>query len=102
MELAKTRFSESKTVNISCTIEDVTHDATVTYDEYERASQDLLNRLRIPIKSAMSDASLKLSDIDSIILVGCAYLEIGNPSEAKKCFERAEELVKTDLNWLLS
>ena len=70
IDTAKARFSESRTVSINCAIEGESHEATINFDEYERACQDLLNRLRIPIKSAMSDASLRLSDIDSIILVG--------------------------------
>ncbi|MCL2572594.1 MAG: molecular chaperone HscC [Defluviitaleaceae bacterium] len=72
VDLAKTRFDESRTVNISCIIDDKTYESQITFDEYENACQDLLNRLRIPIKNAMSDASLRLSDIDSIILVGGA------------------------------
>jgi len=72
VDLAKTRFVETREVSISCPIGDETYDVSITYEEYERACQELLNRLRIPIKSAMSDASLKLSDIDSIILVGGA------------------------------
>jgi len=72
VDLAKARFAESKAVEIGCAIGDTSYTATITYDEYDRACQDLLNRLRVPIKSAMSDASLKLSDIDSIILVGGA------------------------------
>jgi len=69
-DAAKARFSETRTVSINCTIDDDIYETTITYDEYDRACQELLNRLRIPIKSAMSDASLRLSDIDSIILVG--------------------------------
>jgi len=92
IDQAKAYFTDSRKVEISCTIEDEiprdkiprdeigdkigneiapkTYKATITFEEYERACQDLLNRLRIPIKSAMSDASLRLADIDSIILVG--------------------------------
>jgi len=70
VDTAKARFSDSRTVTISCVIDEENHEVKISYDEYERACQDLLNRLRIPIKSAMSDASLRLSDIDSIILVG--------------------------------
>ncbi|MCL2378820.1 MAG: molecular chaperone HscC [Defluviitaleaceae bacterium] len=70
IDTAKARFSESRTVNISCPINNEIYEAAINFNEYERACQELLNRLRIPIKSAMSDASLRLSDISSIILVG--------------------------------
>jgi len=72
VDLAKAKFATSRTVDISCAIENTSYVATITYEEYERSCQELLNRLRIPIKNAMSDASLKLADIDSIILVGGA------------------------------
>jgi len=68
-EEAKQRFSESRSITISIEEKD---EATFTLDQYEKACEPLLNRLRIPIKKAISDAALRLSDIDAIILAGGA------------------------------
>jgi len=46
------------------------HEITVT--QYERQCEDLFTSLRHPIKRALSDANLKLTDIDNVILVGGA------------------------------
>lgn len=71
-EVAKRGFGENRQVTMSCTI----HDEVLTYDinieEYEKGVKNLLNRLREPVERALSDSNLKLSDIESIILVGGA------------------------------
>lgn len=71
-EVAKRAFGESRQVTMSCTI----HNEILTYDlnieEYEKGVKNLLNRLREPVEKALNDSHLKLSDIESIILVGGA------------------------------
>ena len=72
VDQAKNHFANSRSVTINCIVEDEPYEAIISLEEYDQACQDLLSRLRIPIKNAISDASVKLSDIDSIILVGGA------------------------------
>jgi len=71
-EVAKREFSEKKVATISCLINDEELKLEVSLDEYETATKHLFQRLREPIERALSDASLKISDIDSILLVGGA------------------------------
>lgn len=71
-EVAKRAFGESRHVTMTCAI----HNEILTYDltieEYEKSVKGLLNRLREPVERALNDSNLKLSDIESIILVGGA------------------------------
>ena len=69
-EVAKRSFSEKKTALIECTINGENLSYEISLDEFESASRHLFQRLREPVERALSDASLKLSDIESIILVG--------------------------------
>lgn len=71
-EVAKRSFSERKTVSMSCTINGSELTYEITLDEYEQAVKHLFQRLREPVERALNDASLKISDIDSILLVGGA------------------------------
>ncbi|MEV4416225.1 molecular chaperone DnaK [Catellatospora sp. NPDC049609] len=45
-------------------------DVTLTRAEFQRMTQDLLDRCRAPFESAIKDAGVKLSDIEHVILVG--------------------------------
>ena len=40
--------------------------------EYEAACEDLLDKIRQPVKRSLSDAHIRLSDIDKVVLVGGA------------------------------
>lgn len=71
-ETSKRKFCESRVVNISSTINGDNISCDIDIDEYDGAVKPLLNKLKEPVERALSDASLKLSDIDSIILVGGA------------------------------
>ncbi|HEX2543772.1 MAG TPA: Hsp70 family protein [Ramlibacter sp.] len=44
----------------------------VSQEEYERACQPLLDRLRAPVERALRDARLRAADLDEIVLVGGA------------------------------
>ena len=52
--------------------EDKEYSHEITVAQYERQCEDLFTSLRHPIKRALSDANLKLTDIDNVILVGGA------------------------------
>jgi molecular chaperone DnaK len=45
-------------------------DVTLSRSEFQRMTQDLLDRCRAPFHQAIKDAGIKLSDIDHVILVG--------------------------------
>jgi molecular chaperone DnaK len=45
-------------------------DTTLTRAEFQRISQDLLDRCKAPFEQAIKDAGIKIADIDHVILVG--------------------------------
>lgn len=45
-------------------------DVTLTRAEFQRMTQDLLDRCKAPFEQAIKDAGVKLSDVDHVILVG--------------------------------
>ena len=69
-ENAKLFFLEQNEVEICCNIANETYNITVNTDEYEKACQELLEKMRLPIERSLKDASLKMADIDDVILVG--------------------------------
>lgn len=69
-ENAKVLFLEDNAVEISCNIANETYNVTVDMDEYEKSCQELLDKMRLPIERSLKDASLKIADIDDVILVG--------------------------------
>lgn len=71
-EIAKRAFSSEKIVNMTCKIDDELLEHKIRLDEFEKSCQPLLTRLRKPIERALSDASIKIKEIDSIVLVGGA------------------------------
>ncbi|MDP4183065.1 MAG: molecular chaperone HscC [Bacillota bacterium] len=71
-EVAKRAFSEKKVATISCPINEETLSLDITLEEYDAATKHLFQRLREPVERALSDASLKISDIEAILLVGGA------------------------------
>lgn len=71
-EIAKKSFQNNKVVTMSCKLEDELLTFQISEDMFQVHSKKLLNRLRQPVERALHDASLKLSDIDAILLVGGA------------------------------
>jgi molecular chaperone HscC len=71
-EVAKRDFSEKKVAAISSLVNEENLKLEISLDEYEAATKHLFQRLREPVERALSDASLKISDIDCILLVGGA------------------------------
>ena len=71
-EIAKRAFCTDKSVNMSCKINEDIVQHIITLEEYEKACQPLLIRLRRPIERALSDAAIKVKSIDAIVLVGGA------------------------------
>lgn len=71
-ETAKRAFAEKRTVTLSCSIKGEMLAYEINMEEYEKAVKGLLNRLKEPVERVLSDADLKLKDIESILLVGGA------------------------------
>lgn len=71
-EKAKREISDSTQVTISFLAGEETKEAAITIKEYEEACEELFMKIREPVKSSLSDAGLKLSDIDEVILIGGA------------------------------
>lgn len=71
-ELAKKEFSVSKVVTMQSPIKSTNLTMDITLDEFEKNSAFILAKLRNPIVRALTDASIKLDDISTIVLVGGA------------------------------
>lgn len=72
MEALKIGFSGNKESQVTLTIDGKDIDYSVDIETYEEACEPLLERIRKPVKRSLSDAHIKLSDIDIIVLVGGA------------------------------
>jgi len=71
-EVAKIALSDTRDVTMTCNLDGQSYSMPVLPEEYEKRCELLFSRLRNPIKRALSDASIKLNDIESILLVGGA------------------------------
>lgn len=71
-EICKLGFSKSKISLLKCKINDEFLECEISIDEYEKACQLLLAKIRKPIERTLKDANIKLKEIDEIILVGGA------------------------------
>lgn len=71
-ELCKLGFSESRTSVMKCNIDGEEYNFTVELSDYEEACEELLERIRQPVKRSLKDAHIRLSDIDKVVLVGGA------------------------------
>ncbi len=71
-EKAKRDISDSAEVTMSYLYHEETYERTITCKEYEEACDELLMKIREPVKKSLSDAGLKLGDIDEVLLIGGA------------------------------
>ena len=73
-EKAKLAISDSDKVCIRLVREvgEAIVSCEVSYREFEEACESLLQQIREPVKRSLSDAGLKLTDIDEVILIGGA------------------------------
>lgn len=69
-DICKLGFSENRTSTMQCNIEGEVYSMDIDLNRYESACADLLERIRQPVKRSLSDAHIRLSDIDKIVLVG--------------------------------
>lgn len=71
-ELCKMGFADNKKSIMTCKIGEEVFSLTVELSQYEAACEDLLDKIRQPVKRSLSDAHIRLSDIDKVVLVGGA------------------------------
>ncbi|MCR4716331.1 MAG: molecular chaperone HscC [Lachnospiraceae bacterium] len=71
-EKLKINFGDGLMSSMTVTLNDKSYDMELTLHDYEKACEELYDRIRIPVKKSLADANLKLSEIDRIVLVGGA------------------------------
>lgn len=71
-ESCKIGFSDGKKSSMHCKIGEEIYDFIVTLAEYEEACEELLDKIRQPVRRSLSDAHIRLTDIDKVVLVGGA------------------------------
>ncbi len=71
-EKAKCAINDRTEVTLSFLLSEEKQEQTITCKEYEEACEELLLKIKEPVKKSLSDAGLKLSDIDEVILIGGA------------------------------
>lgn len=71
-EKAKRAINDESSVNMSFLYKEELKEAVITAKEYEEACEELLMKIREPVKKSLADAGLKLSDIDEVLLIGGA------------------------------
>ena len=71
-ERCKIGFSENKVSNMTCKIKEQAYELNLSIDEYEIKCEELLDKIRQPIKRSLSDANVRLKDINRVVLVGGA------------------------------
>lgn len=71
-ELCKMGFEDERTSKMIATIDDENYEIEIELTEYEKKCEDLLERIRIPVKKSLTDSRLRLSEIDKVVLVGGA------------------------------
>ena len=71
-EKAKRELNDQSTVTMSFLYQEEKKEVQITAKEYEEACEELLGKIREPVKKSLADAKLKLSDIDEILLIGGA------------------------------
>ena len=85
-ESCKVELSDSGAAHMKCVIGEKQYDTEITYASYEKSCESLYDRIRLPIKKALSDAKLKITDIDKVVLVGGATKYSGVRTFVSKTF----------------
>ncbi|MCH5343185.1 MAG: molecular chaperone HscC [Acetatifactor sp.] len=71
-EKAKCDINDTDKVTFGFLYKEETKEAEISAKEYEEACEELLMKIREPVKKSLADAGLKLSDIDEVLLIGGA------------------------------
>lgn len=71
-ELCKRGFSDASTSWMRCKVGEELLELEISLSRYEEACEELLDKIRQPVKRSLSDAHIRLADIDKVVLVGGA------------------------------
>lgn len=71
-ENCKMGFAGERYSDMVCKIGEQTYEMRLSLDEYEAKCDELLDKIRQPIKRSLSDANVRLKDIDRVVMVGGA------------------------------
>lgn len=71
-EICKRGFTDSNVSKMVCNIDGETVEMGITLEVYEAACEELLEKIKQPIKRSLADAHIKVKDIDKVVLVGGA------------------------------
>ena len=85
-EQCKLELSDSGSAMMKCKVGEEIKEMELSYQDYEKECEELYERIRVPVKRALSDAKLKLTDIDKIVLVGGGTKLTGVRSFVSKLF----------------
>ncbi|MCQ2491872.1 MAG: molecular chaperone HscC [Lachnospiraceae bacterium] len=69
-EQCKLAFATENAYTMKATIDGESYSSTMTIGRFEKRCEPLLARIKKPVKKSLSDAKIKVSDIDEIVLVG--------------------------------
>lgn len=69
-ELCKRSFNSAGISHMECKIGDEIYPFDISLSHYEECCDELLERIRKPVKRSLADAHIRLSDIDKVVLVG--------------------------------
>jgi len=72
MELAKRRFNSADQLVIEPFLRKQQESVTLQFDDFEKISAPLLQRIQRPVETALRDANLSPTDLDDVLLVGGA------------------------------
>ncbi len=71
-EACKLGFMNEKYSDMTCKIQNQTYEMRLSIDEYEAKCDELLDKIRQPIKRSLADANVRLKDINRVVMVGGA------------------------------
>lgn len=69
-EQAKKKLSQESHILINIVMDGEEHRVELSESKLEAIAMNLIDKMRIPLKKAVSDSKFKLNDIDDVILVG--------------------------------
>ena len=85
-EQCKLELSDDGSSTMRCKVGEKEVTMELSYADYDKACEELYDRIRVPVKRALGDAKLKLTDINKIVLVGGGTRLAGVRSFVSKMF----------------
>ncbi len=71
-DLCKINFEDGVVSKMVVNLRDKEYVFELDIDDYEKALEDIFERIRGPVKRSLSDSKVKLADLDKVVLVGGA------------------------------